>query len=173
MTYVDKIWGAKTTELLDEQQKMEDTQHGKYLMFALDGEDYGIQIRYVTEIIGVQPIIVLPEVPDHIKGIINLRGKIIPVMDIRLKFKKEPVPYTDRTCIIVIDTGDIVAGLIVDTVAEVLNIGDENIMPPPAIGASLSNKYMQGIGKANDRIILLLNCKRLLLDDEFGFTNIE
>ena len=152
---------------------MEDAQHGKYLMFGLGTEDYGIEIRFVTEIIGVQPIIVLPEVPDHIKGIINLRGKIIPVMDIRLKFRKEPVPYTDRTCIIVIDTGDIVAGLIVDTVAEVLNIEDDNIMPPPSIGTNLSNKYMHGIGKAEERIILLLDCKKLLLDDEFQFENIE
>ncbi len=156
---------AKVTEQLKDQQEFEDTLRGKYLMFALGSEDYGIEIQYVTEIIGVQPIIVLPEMPDYSKGIINLRGKIIPVIDIRLKFKKEPVPYTDRTCIVVIDTEDIVAGLIVDTVAEVLSIEDENILPPPNIGTNLSNKYMSAIGKTEDKIILLLDCKKLLLDD--------
>ncbi len=144
----------------------DDTQHGRYLMFALGNEDFGIEIKYVTEIIGMQPIMVLPEVPEYFKGVINLRGKIIPVIDIRLKFKKEPIDYTDRTCIIVIDTEDLCVGLIVDNVAEVVGIDDQNVVPPPTIHTGLFNKYMQGIGKLGDRISLLLDCKKLFLDEE-------
>ena len=103
----------------------EDTQKGKYLIFSLGNEFYGIEIKYVTEIIGVQPITEIPELPDYIKGIINLRGKIIPVMDVRIRFKKSPMEYNDRTCVIVIDVKDTSVGLIVDSVSEVLSIEEE------------------------------------------------
>ena len=149
--------------ILDE---IEDTQHGRFLTFALGAEDYGIEIKFVTEIIGIQEINKLPEVPDYIKGIVNLRGKIIPVIDVRLKFKKKPIEYTDRTCIIVIDTGDIGVGLIVDSVSEVISIDDENIVPPPDSRTGIQNKYIQGIGRVDDRIELLLDCERLFMDDE-------
>lgn len=155
-------------------EQAEDTQHGRYLMFALDNEDFGIEIKYVTEIIGMQPIMALPEVPEYFKGVINLRGKIIPVIDIRLKFKKDPIDYTDRTCIIVIDTDSLCVGLIVDNVAEVVGIEDENIVPPPPINTGTCNKYMQGIGKLADRISLLLDCRKLFLDEEIQIlTNIN
>ena len=147
------------------EYELEDTQHGRYLTFALGNEDFGIEIAYVKEIIGIQPINNLPEVPDHIKGIINLRGKIVPVIDVRLKFKKEPISYTDRTCIIVIETNELLVGLIVDNVAEVLSIEDGNIVPPPAI-RGIQKKYIQGIGKAGDRVKLLLDCQRLFIDEE-------
>ncbi len=150
----------------DLSNEAEDTQHGRYLMFALGNEDFGIEIKYVTEIIGMQPIMTLPEVPDYIKGVINLRGKIIPVIDIRLKFKKDAIAYTDRTCIIVIDTNELSVGLIVDNVAEVVGIDDENIVPPPAINTGANNRYMQGIGKLGDKISLLLDCRKLFLNDE-------
>ena len=155
---------SKKEEVILEQQ--EDTQRGRFLTFALGTEDYGIEIRYVTEIIGIQQINKLPEVPDYIKGIVNLRGKIIPVIDVRLKFKKEPIDYTDRTCIIVIDTDDIGVGLIVDSVSEVTSISDENIAPPPDSRTGIQNKYIQGIGRVGDRIKLLLDCEKLFLEDE-------
>lgn len=148
-------------ELINEQ---EDTQHGRYLTFALGREIYGIEIRFVTEIIGIQPITVLPQVPDYIKGIINVRGKIIPIIDMRLKFKKEAMPYNDRTCIIVIDTGEVCVGLIVDNVAEVLSIDDEHIVPPPDTGKQ--NRYISGIGKAGDDVKLLLDCEKLLIEEQ-------
>ena len=84
-------------------QMEEDTQKDKYLTFSIGNEDYGIEIKYVTEIIGIQVITEIPELPNYVKGIINLRGKIIPVMDVRLRFKKEPLAYNDRTCVIVVD----------------------------------------------------------------------
>lgn len=143
----------------------EDTQKGKFLTFSLGSEYYGIDIMYVTEIVGIQPITVVPELPEFIKGIINLRGKIIPVMDARLKFKKEPKEYNDRTCIIVIDVLELSIGIIVDAVSEVLNISDDNIVPPPNIN-STGRKYIKSVGKSNDQVTLILDCEKLLNENE-------
>lgn len=143
----------------------EDTQKGKFLTFSLGSEYYGIDIMYVTEIVGIQPITVVPELPEFIKGIINLRGKIIPVMDARLKFKKEPKEYNDRTCIIVIDVLELSIGIIVDAVSEVLNISEDNIVPPPNIN-STGRKYIKSVGKSNDQVTLILDCEKLLNENE-------
>ena len=94
----------------------EDAQEGRFLIFSLDSEKFGVEIRYVTEIIGFQPITEIPDMPEYMKGIVNLRGKIIPVMDVRLRFRKEPKAYNDRTCVIVLDIRDISVDLIVDSV---------------------------------------------------------
>ncbi len=148
---------------LTEQE--EDTLKGKYLIFSMGKELYGMEIRYITEIIGLQPITDLPEMPDYIKGITNLRGKIIPVMDARLRFKKAEREYDDRTCIIVLDTKDLSIGLIVDSVAEVLALDDEDIAPPPEINKE-GRKYIKGVGKSDGEVKLLLDCRKLLSDDE-------
>jgi purine-binding chemotaxis protein CheW len=147
-------------------EEEEDTQRGKFLTFALGEEVYGIEIIYVTEIIGIQPITQIPEVPNFVKGIINLRGKIIPVIDVRLKFKKNEVDYNDRTCIIVVDIKDTSVGLIVDNVAEVLDIPDENIVPPPDVKIGFQNRYIKGVGKVETEVKLLLDCNRLFEDKE-------
>jgi len=144
----------------------EDTQRDKFLTFSVGKEAYGFEIKYVTEIIGIQEITEVPELPNYIKGIINLRGKIIPVMDVRLRFKKEGREYNDRTCIVVIDIRDISIGLIVDHVAEVLVILPENIVPPPAIKIGFHNRYIKSIGKVGTEIKLLLDCDKLLNDEE-------
>jgi len=148
----------------------EDTQKEKYLTFVLDNESYGIGINNVTEIIGIQPITPIPELPDYIKGIINLRGKIIPVMDVRLRFKKQFREYNDRTCIIVVDMNDLSIGLIVDSVSEVLIILDQDIVPPPNLN-KLSNKYIRGIGKTDKEVKLILDCNKLINDDEADILN--
>ena len=145
----------------------EDTQHGRFLTFALE-EMYGIEVKYVTQIIGLQPITKLPEAPQYIKGVINLRGQIIPIIDFRAKFKKEVVACTDRTCIIVIDTGHLSVGLIVDQVNEVLSISDDDIVPPPATDTQIHNRYIQGIGKHDGQITLLLDCNALFANDEMN-----
>lgn len=147
-------------------EQEEDTQKGKYLTFSLGSEFYGIEIKHVTEIIGIQPITEVPELPLYIRGIINLRGKIVPVMDVRLRFKKPSIEYNDRTCVVVVEMKDISVGLIVDSVSEVLSISDENIVPPPEVGKGLSNKYIKGIGKVGNDVKLLLDCERLFNDDE-------
>lgn len=145
----------------------EDTQRGRFLTFSLGKESYGIEIKHVTEIIGIQAITKIPELPEYVKGIINLRGKIIPVMDVRLRFKKEPLEYNDRTCVIVIDVKDISIGLIVDAVSEVLTIPDENIVEPPKMNKGFYNRYIKNVGKVDNEVKLLLDCEKLLTDDEF------
>jgi purine-binding chemotaxis protein CheW len=139
----------------------EDTQHGRYLTFALGDESYGLEIGFVREIVGMQPVTVIPEAPAYVKGIINLRGKIIPVIDMRLKFGKELCGYNDRTCIVVVDIQDTSAGLIVDHVAEVLAIDDDNIAPPPSVRTGAYNQCIKAIGKAGSEVKLLLDCEKL------------
>ena len=154
--------------MLDEVQlsDVSDSMKGRYLTFALGEEVFGIGINCVKEIIGLQPINPIPEAPEHIKGIVNLRGKVFPVIDMRLKFKKQPEPYTDRTCIIVIDAGENSVGLIVDRVAEVSTMKDEDIAPPPAKWAGAGGRYLSGIGKQGEHIILLLDCEKLFTEQE-------
>ena len=157
----------------ERDEDTEDTQKGKYLTFSLGKESYGIEIQYVTEIIGIQSITEVPELPDYVKGIINLRGKIIPVIDVRLRFKKPEIEYNDRTCIVVIDIDDISVGLIVDAVAEVISIKEENIVPPPEANTGFNNKYIKGIGKVGDEVKLLIDCGKLLKRDDLEkMTNI-
>lgn len=147
-------------------EELEDTQHGRYLTFILGAEVYGIEIQHVTEIIGMQVITRLPELQEHIRGIINLRGKIIPVIDIRLRFKKEALEYNDRTCIIVIDIEDITVGMIVDQVDEVITFEDEDIVPLPDNKTGIQNHFIAGIGKKEDHVTLILDCMRLLIEEE-------
>lgn len=156
------------TKIIQEEQ---DTQHGKFLTFALSEEIYGIEIRFVTEIVGVQKISALPGAPSYIKGVINLRGKIIPVADMRLRFRKEVAPYTTRTCIIVIDLQNCTAGLIVDEVREVAMIPDECITPPPSVSVGYRNRFIKGIGKAGDVVQLLLDCEQIFKEDEMEILN--
>ncbi|WP_459479489.1 chemotaxis protein CheW [Clostridium saccharoperbutylacetonicum] len=143
----------------------EDTQKEKYLIFVLDNESYGISINNIIEIIGIQPITLVPELPDYIKGIINLRGKIIPVMDVRLRFKKEFREYNDRTCIIVIDIEGLGIGLIVDRVSEVLVIQEQDIVPPPNLN-KVTNRFIRGIGKTGKEVKLILDCDKLINDED-------
>ncbi|MDD2261997.1 MAG: chemotaxis protein CheW [Clostridia bacterium] len=140
----------------------EDTQKDRYLTFSIGTESFGVDIKYVTEIIGIQPITIVPEVPDYVKGIINLRGKIIPVIDIRLKFKKESIEYDDRTCIIVVEVDEVTAGFIVDNVTEVITIAGDDIVPPPEYKECFQNNYIKNIGKTPNGIKLLLDCQMIL-----------
>jgi purine-binding chemotaxis protein CheW len=146
-------------------EALEDTQKDKFLTFALGEQSYGIDIKYVTEIIGIQSITEVPELPNYICGIINLRGKIIPVMDVRLRFKKQFRTYNDRTCIIVVDISNISVGLIVDLVSEVLTIPEADIVPPPEINQG-THRFIRGIGKVNQEVKLILDCDKLLNEDE-------
>ena len=153
-------------KVLDEKGlEEEDTQKDKYLTFSLGEETYGIDIRVVIEIIGIQRITSVPEVPDYIRGIINLRGKIIPVVDMRLRFRREFREYTDRTCVIVVEINGVLIGLIVDGVSEVLDIAEDKVVPPPELKAS-QNKYIRGIGKLESNVVLLLDWEKLFSKDD-------
>jgi purine-binding chemotaxis protein CheW len=144
----------------------EDTLKDKYLTFSLGAEVYGIEIRYVTEIIGMQIITEVPDLPEYVRGIINLRGKIIPVIDVRMRFKKPVKEYNDRTCVIVVDMKGISVGLVVDTVAEVLAIPEQNIVLPPQVNNNYHQRYIKTIGKVGNDVKLILDCDKLLNDDE-------
>ena len=147
-----------------------DKQRNKYVTFKSGNEYFGLKIEYVSEIIVYQEITEIPESEEYIKGLINLRGKIIPVIDVRIRFKQEPMAYTDRTCIIIVNVNDTVVGLIVEKIAEVVEIKEEDVLPPPnvVIGGEdkLQNRYVYGIGKVGDSVKLLLDPERLLKDDD-------
>jgi len=149
----------------------EDTQKGRYLIFSIDNESYGIEIKYVIEIIGIQAITEMPELPDYVKGIINLRGKIIPVMDVRLRFKKMAKEYNDRTCIIVVDIKEVFVGLIVDSVSEVVTINESDISELPQMSQGNRNRYVKNIGKIGNDVRLLLDCEKLLTDKDIDNLN--
>ena len=144
----------------------EDTQTGRFLTFLLGKETYGIEIKCVTEIVGIQSITEMPEMPAYIKGIINLRGLIIPLLDVRLRFGKEAREYDDRTCVIVIHLSGISVGLIVDSVSEVLTIPEEDVVELPSLNNGLKNGYVKNIGKLEGYVVLLLDCDKLLSEDE-------
>jgi purine-binding chemotaxis protein CheW len=143
---------------------LESAELHKYLTFVLGNVYYGIYIQFVREIIGMQDITVVPDVPPFIKGVINLRGKVIPVMDVRRRFNMESRPYDDRTCIIVIHVGDWLVGLVVDTVSEVLDIPEADIEPPPeAFGFGLrQDHFIAGMGKVGDEVRMLIDVQKLL-----------
>lgn len=144
----------------------EDTMKDRYLTFMLGKECYGIEIKYVTEIIGIQSITGVPELPEYVKGIINLRGKIIPLIDVRVRFKKEAKEYNDRTCVIVVDLRELSIGLIVDGVAEVITIPEADTVDPPQVNKGTGNRYIKKIGKAGNAVKLLLDCEKLFSEND-------
>jgi len=144
---------------MDEQM---DTQRGKYLTFLVDSGVYGLDISCITEIIDIQQITALPESREYLKGVINLRGRIIPVIDMRSRLRRPETAYHDRTCIIVVETQGVTAGLIVDSVVEVETIDDENIVPPPSGVGSGQSQFIKGIGKSGNDVKLLIDLSLLL-----------
>ena len=143
-----------------------DTQKDKYLTFHLAGEDYAIEIKYVTEIVGLQDITEVPDLADYIRGVINLRGKVIPVIDVRLRFLLQPKEYDSRTCIIIIHLLGTSVGLIVDEVSEVINIPSEQIDAPPKTMRGTKSRFIQGFGKIGNKVKMILNIDRFLNDEE-------
>jgi purine-binding chemotaxis protein CheW len=153
--------------LLQENTELDiSTEEGRFLTFSLGKEVYGIEIKYVTEIVGLQGITEIPELPSYVKGIINLRGKIIPVIDVRLRFKKDAQEYNDRTCNIVVNINNCPVGLIVDMVTEVITISQSDIIPPPQINNECYNRYIKGVAKVEGTIKLLVDCEKLLSSEE-------
>lgn len=144
---------------------MDDTMHGKFLVFFLDGQEFAIPISYVVDIINVQPVTKVPNCPEFILGITNLRGKVIPIVDVRIRFGKMPVPPTDRTCIIVVEERGSSVGLLIDSVSEVISLADDEISPPPTLNGSMESRFIQGIGKAESGVKLILDCHTVLDDD--------
>ena len=153
-------------ELWDEDD--DDAMKDRYLTFRVGDEVYGIEIAYVTEIVGMQKITEVPDMPDFVKGVINLRGKVIPVMDVRLRFHLPAVEYNDRTCVVVVSVSDVTIGLVVDTVSEVVNIPENNISPPPRFSSATSGRYVSGMGKIGEAVKIIIDAEKLLRDDELA-----
>ncbi len=150
----------------------ESSKEGKYLTFSLAGEEYGIGILKVREIIGMMPVTPVPRTPDFVKGVINLRGKVIPVIDLRLRFGLDAAAYTERTCIIVVeilgDAGAVPMGIVVDAVSEVLNIRATDIENTPAFGVKLNTDFILGMAKTDGGVKILLDIDKVL--GTFQFT---
>ncbi len=154
------------TKTMDQAVKVMAVKEGKYLTFSLAGEEYGIGILKVKEIIGMMPITTIPRTPSYVKGVINLRGKVIPVVDLRLKFGMEEIGYTERTCIIVVEIrgqkSSVLVGTVVDSVSEVLSIKGADIEETPAFGARLDTDYILGMAKMNGGVKILLDIDKVL-----------
>ncbi|MBR6626368.1 MAG: purine-binding chemotaxis protein CheW [Lachnospiraceae bacterium] len=159
----------------EEEMEQEMVSHaGKYVTFKSGNEFFAIKIEYVNEIIVYQEITAIPESVDFLKGLINLRGKIIPVIDVRMRFKQPEIEYTDRTCIIIVNYNSSVVGLIVEKIAEVVELTDENIIPSPTFGKAdtSQNKYVYAIGKVGDAVKMLLDPDKLLNEEDLAVLNL-
>ena len=145
---------------------------GKYLTFKIGAEEYGLEILKVQEIIKMMDITKVPRVPDFVRGVINLRGKVIPVIDLRLKFGMEAKETTDKTCVIVVqvkrDSGTIIMGIIVDEVSEVLDIAGQEIEEAPSFGSSVDTRFILGMAKSKGRVKMLLDIDKVLASDEIA-----
>ncbi len=142
------------------------TMEGKYLTFVLGNEEYGIEILRVREIIGLMEITTVPQTPDYMKGVINLRGKVIPVIDLRLKFSMQEEDHTQETCVIVVEVNSTSIGLIVDSVSEVSDISSEEIEEAPSFGQSIDTDFITGLGKVKDKVIIMLDIGVVLSAEE-------
>ena len=166
---------GESAKTIDQAVKEATIKTGKYLTFNLAKEDYGIGILKIKEIIGMMPITSIPRTPEFVKGVINLRGKVIPVIDLRLKFDMEKMAYTDRTCIIVveIDTDEttVLIGIVVDSVSEVLNIQENEIEETPAFGTRLNTEYILGMAKMEGNVKILLDIDRVMRIEEIETLN--
>ena len=147
-----------------------DARAGKYLTFQLGNEEFGIRVLKVREIMGIQEITAVPQTPPHIKGVINLRGKVVPVIDLRLKFGLAAAEYTQRTCIIVTqvqgEAGAVLMGIVVDGVSEVLNLAPNEIEDTPDFGEEISTGYLLGMAKAKGKVKILLDIDKVLSSQE-------
>ena len=161
---------AEATETMDQAVKAMADREGKYLTFTLADEEYGIGILKIKEIIGMMPVTSVPKTPEFVKGVINLRGKVIPVLDLRLRFGIEEIEYTERTCIIVVEveslSGRVEIGIVVDSVSEVLNIKGSEIEDTPAFGTRLDTSFILGMAKMEGGIKILLDIDRVLATKE-------
>ncbi len=155
---------------MDRAVKVIVEREGKYLTFTLADEEYGIGILKIKEIIGIMPVTTVPQTPDFVKGVINLRGKVIPVMDLRLRFGMTAINYTERTCIIVVEIKKsirtIQIGIVVDSVSEVLNIKGDDIEDTPTFGTKLNTDYILGMAKMEGGVKILLDIDRVLSEGE-------
>jgi purine-binding chemotaxis protein CheW len=152
-----------------------DVRSGKYLTFALSNEEFGIRVLKVREIMGLQEITAVPQTPAHVKGVINLRGRVVPVIDLRLKFGLPAAEYSQRTCIIVTqvqgESGPLMMGIVVDGVSEVLTLSDQEIEDTPDFGEDIGNRYLLGMAKVKGKVKILLDIDKVLSAQDLNGLN--
>ncbi len=165
---------TELAEKMDQAVKVMADREGKYLTFSMADEEYGIEIEKIKEIIGMMPITTVPQTPEFVKGVVNLRGKVIPVVDLRLRFGMDSIDYTERTCIIVVEiqgqsgTVMVMIGIVVDSVSEVLNIKGDDIEDTPTFGTKLNTDYILGMAKMEGGVKILLDIDRVLCEGEIS-----
>jgi purine-binding chemotaxis protein CheW len=161
---------AEIAEEMDQAIKVMADKEGKYLTFSMADEEYGVEIQKIKEIIRMMSITTVPRAPKFIKGVINLRGKVIPVVDLRLKFGMDAIDYTERTCIIVVEIegngATIQVGIVVDSVSEVVSVKGEDIEETPEFGTGLNTDYILGMAKMEGGVKILLDIDRVLSEKE-------
>ena len=152
------------TATVDEEieEDSQDTMEDLYIIFFIDGREYGIEIRYLIEIIAFQPVTFVPNLPKYVKGVLNLRGKIIPVLDVRTRFGMPSIDYTENTCILILNFNNLSASLIVDGVKEVLKITKDNIEPSPGFEEANVERFVDSIGKSGDTLKILINVEKFI-----------
>ena len=152
------------TATVDEEieEDSQDTMEDLYIIFFIDGREYGIEIRYLIEIIAFQPVTFVPNLPKYVKGVLNLRGKIIPVLDVRTRFGMPSIDYTENTCILILNFNNLSASLIVDGVKEVLRITKDNIEPSPGFEEANVERFVDSIGKSGDTLKILINVEKFI-----------
>ncbi len=156
---------------MDAVATKKEVTEGKFLTFALSNEEYGIEILRAREIIGLMDITTVPQTPDYMKGVINLRGKVIPVIDLRLKFSMSEEVHTKETCVIVVEVNNTQIGIIVDSVSEVLDIKSGEIEEAPSFGQGIDTDFIMGMGKTKEQIIILLDIEEVLSPEELEMVN--
>ena len=157
---------SNATAVTENQSIKVDSRSGKYLTFFLASEEYGVDILKVQEIIGWMPITPVPLTAKYILGVINLRGKIHPIMDLKVKFGMDRCQVTDETCIIVIKTSSLMMGVLVDKVSEVVNVASGDIEDTPSFGADVNPEYLLGVGKTGGRVRLLLDIEKVITSSD-------
>lgn len=162
----DKYGGLDTDEETDEFELDEDSLKDKFLTFRIGAEGYGMDIRHVTEIIGIQKITRIPDMPDYVVGVINLRGTVVPIINVRRRFGLPLKDYDTRTCIIVVSLNETPVGLIVDEISEVVTITEDRLEPPPRVSRGSNSRFIHGLGKVNDEARVILDTMKLLYDDK-------
>lgn len=143
-----------------------DSQKDLYLTFKVGNEEYGIEILHVIEIVVPQKITEVPDTQDYVRGVINLRGMIVPLIDVRTRFKLDKKDFDERTCFVVVDMNTVTVGLVVDSVSDVLSILPENIAPPPRVQKGASGRFIKGMGKVDDEVKILLDLEKMLTEEE-------
>lgn len=161
---------AELTQTMERHANSAEDRAGKYLTFRLANEEYGIEILHVQEIIGMVPVTQVPKTPEFVRGVINLRGKVIPIVDLRRKFGMESTEDTEKTCIVVVQisggNGNVTMGFIVDEVSEVLDIPAQEIEDAPSFGASLDTAYILGMAKTKGSVKILVDIDKVLANQE-------